>query len=340
MKSPAQPHVSAAIRQLRSWVTLAALALALCCAVQMLVYGFAAYTDSRFIELREVKSDKPLRVVGAEAPVAAPAEGEPTALAAAPSGGVRGQLMDKPAAAVEINRVSAAADLWMRRASDSATSAGVIAALTLAILTMLGMIVAGGACVPGVERATTAAVWSVVLGLLCLPWGRIMPGLGVPGIFASYAELTGAIDARMIGGTTAGALAMGMQWVGAPLVAMFTGIGVCFWFRAGVEQGVIVTSASELDRAVEREVEMIQRRGVAATAPKAVGALNQAFGAGGSVAEPEGRCGAPAGTLSAVERALRESGSVGTATMQASEGSATRQRISRSVADGEFKRPI
>jgi hypothetical protein len=303
MNPTQQPHVSDAIRQVRSWVTIACAVLAICCATQMLVYAFAAYTDCRWDEVKAPRADKPLRVVGA------PAAGAPADQHVA--GGVRTNLADTgPSQAA---RVPSSHDLLMRRLSDAASGAGLIASLTLAILTMMGVAIAGGGCVPGVERVTTSCVWSIVIGLLCLPWSRLLPGMGVPGIFASYADMAQAIDSRSIGGASVGSFALTMQWVGAPLLAMFTVLGVAFWFRAGVERGIIVTAPSEFDRAVEREVAMIQKRGVASSTPKAVGALNRAIG-------------------SAVENA-------DSADPDADLG-ITRRRPQRGVADGDFKRPI
>jgi len=255
---------------------------------------------------------------------------------------VRG-VVEQPAAksadekqkSVEVNRVRSTADLWMRRASDAAAGAGVISAFVLCVLTMLGVVVAAGGCVPGVEKATTGAVWSLILTLMCMPWQRIMPGLGVPGIFASYGDMTHLIDTPSAGGASVAILA---QWVGAPLIAMFASLGVGMWFRAGVERGVIITAPSELDRAVEREAGIIAKRGVATSAPKAIGALNHAIGAGVMDSAPTGSRGAPAGTLSAIERELNERG-LGSASGDG--GVATKKRSSsRSVADEDFKRPI
>ena len=168
-----------------------------------------------------------------------------------------------------------------------------------------------------------------------------MPGLGTPGIFAAYADMTQTIESKMVGGASAGSFALLMQWVGAPLVAMFTALGVAMWFRAGVERGIIITSPSELDRAVEREVGIIQKRGVASSAPKAVGALHQAIGSSGSAPEApaDDRRGAPPGTLSAVEQALEQAAQLASIANSPAPDM-PRRRSPRGVADGDFRRPI
>jgi hypothetical protein len=352
-----RPHVSEAIRQLRQWVSVAAGVVALCCAAQMFVFAFAAYTNVRWDEVKGT-GPKSLDVIGADPSSASmpakPVSMDPTAkVDPAPGahaadqvvGGVRGtsaiSAISTTAKGVELNRVRSPADLWMKRGSGLAAGAGVVGAVCLAVLAFLGVAVAGGGCVPGVERATTSAVWSIVLAIVCLPLERMLPGFGVPGVFASYADMTAAIDARMIGGTGAGSLALLGQWVAAPGVAMFAALGVALWFRAGVEAGIIVIAPSELERAVVREAEMIQKRGVASSAPKAVGALNQAMGGMGmsAAAAADGPRGAPAGTLSAVERALEASGMSGASASGG--GKIARGLVSGGgVADGDFKRPI
>lgn len=343
-----RPHVSEAIRQLRGWVSLAAGVLAVCCVVQMMVFAFAAYTESRWDDVKGL-GPQGFKVVGADvnSVVRAPASMDPTVKVAGPAKdehaavGIRGanETIAAGGKGVEVNRVRSAADVWMRRASGLAAGVGVLAAMCLCVLTMLGVAVAGGGCVPGVERATTAAVWAVILALVCLPWERLMPGLGVPGVFASYADMTGAIDGKTVEGVGVGAFAMMMQWVAAPCVAMFAALGVALWFRAGVEQGIIVLSPSEFDIAVAREAEMIQKRGVATSAPKAVGALNQAMGGMGAMAVAAAMPrGAPAGTLSAVERSLEASGMSNASASGG--GKIARGLVGGGVADGDFKRPI
>jgi len=143
-------------------------------------------------------------------------------------------------------------------------------------------------------------------------------------------------------------LGLMMQWVTGAAGGMFAAMGVAIWFRAGVERGILVTSASELEKAVVREAEMIQKMGVAISAPKAVGALHQAISAAGAITGggAEGLRGAPPGTLTAVERALREKEFVGSAAGASASGGGRAGRkvalgkMQGGVADEDFRRPI
>ena len=344
MNHIAKPHISEAVKQLRRWVTLAAATFALCAAAQMLVFGFVQYTNIRWTEVREIKTDRSLKVIAPAAPLEAANDPNATPseqAAASPPveasvvAGVRGQTGDRKAA-VEVNRVLTAADRTMSRASNLACGIGLIAATCLTLLTMLGVAVAGGGSVPGVERAVTACVWSMVLMLVCLPWDRLLPDLGLPGVFASYNVMTATADHNLATGENLGSFAAFCQWVAAPGIALFTSLGICLWFRAGVEKGVIITAPSELDKAVAREVELIQKRGASATAPRSVGALNRAIG------EEPVSDNTPSGsgrTLSAIERAIEDAAA--TASSLADEAdSAVRPRRTRSVVDADYKRPI
>lgn len=323
-----RPHVSAAIRQLRGWVTLCAIVLAVSAGAQALVYAFVQFTDVRYVEVRQVRTEVPLRVV-----TSGEVGGSEQVGSGGFAGGVRATVPETSSKTV---RILSGTNAWLDRTSSLACAAGLMSAVMLAVLTLLGVVVAGGACVPGVERVVTAGVWSLVLALLCLPWASIAPGVGVPGILVGYEAMTEAVDKGFTAGRTMGTLAGIAQWVVAPMVTMFAALGICLWFRAGVERGVIATSPSEFDRAVEREVEMIAKRGVASGAPKALGALNRAIGDEATAVPPSPP------QVNAVERALQEAATIADS-MTREAGSATGgagPRRPRAVADADFKRPI
>lgn len=321
-----RPHVSSALSQLRGWVTIVASIVCLCGLVQATVFAFANFTSVRHEEIRQVKSSKaPPRVVGAVPQETGPAN--PTELrekVAAAS--------DAPAASAtpDPNLGKSAADALMDRASAVACGIGTLACFGLCVLTLLGVVVAGGANVVGVEKTVTAGVWSVVLAMLCLPWADALPSLRVPGIFASYQVMSAAID----GGGTAmvSGAATYVQWLVMPIGAAFVALGVCVWFRAGVERGVIVTSPSQLDRAIEREAAELAKQGVSTGVTRSVGALNQAIGD----IPASGRPSTGAGLEQAIENAAGAANSITkdiAPSLLASGGG-------RGVADSGYKRLI
>lgn len=297
-----KPHVSQAIKALRRWVILSALIVAVAAATQALVFGFVHYTEIRYTTL-EAAPPKELKIVEARSGRLAAGDsstasgpkhveagnttlrgpGMPVdsnhSIASVPtsglSGGVRGGSTDA-SAAVDVNRVMSVYDGYLRRASAIATVIGSIAAITLAMMVFMGTVIAGGGAVPGVERAVTSSFWAIVLGILCLPWKDVMPSMPIPGVFSGYDGLVTASQTVSQGGQ--GWSAVLAQWLVMPIAATVCSALVTTWFCSGVRRGVIVTSVNELDRQVEREVAEIARKGVNASTPRTLGALNRAIG--------------------------------------------------------------
>lgn len=263
------PHVSEALSQLRFGVTAAALAVAAAAIVQLLVVGFVHFTDVRWAEAKPVQIDRELGIVspfttGADQRKADSAKGTGEGLATLSSRAdeappVLPRLRPK-AEPVEANRVLTSWDQTLGDFSNLAVAVGIIAALTLGVLTLLGVAVAGGAAVPGVERAVSASVWATVLALLCVPWRDVLPTMPFAGVFSGYEALTSAAAA-----VEAGRLAeatMLAQHVATPLLASIIALLVAVRFRAGVAEGVIVTSMSEAEQRLELELAEIRRMGV------------------------------------------------------------------------------
>jgi hypothetical protein len=146
----------------------------------------------------------------------------------------------------------------------------------LAFLATLGTMVAAGGAVPGIEKTVAACVWSVVMLLFCIPWQDIAGAIEIPGVFTSYSEVVSASE--RVRELETGGLALMAAFVLLPALALGCSVGILLTFRAGIRSGIIVTSVSELDEAIEKELNLIQERGVASRQPKAVGALFRAMG--------------------------------------------------------------
>lgn len=255
-----KPHVSAALQRLRHGVTFAALLVLLCALTQMLVFGFVHFTHVRYDKTERPATVQPLSVIPGRA-------GEPAGLhAAAPDT----QPMDAP------SHTLSAWDPGLHITSDVASSVGVIATAMLATLCLLGAVIAGGGAVPGAERAVSAACWSLALALTCIPWRDVLVSMPFPGVFSSYDAMTylsGAVDAG-----EASLSRMFAMYLLMPLAALGVSLLALGRFRAGVADGIILTNVNELDHRLERELAQIRARGVAASTPRAVAALNEAIG--------------------------------------------------------------
>jgi hypothetical protein len=271
MGKKTKPHVSAALAHLRSGVTWSAVAVTLCIITQLLVFGFVHFTELRFAA-PEAKAaaapDQPLQVV--------PAVREPRRDLSPPGGATVRTPDETPAEPQAPPRRLSPFNNALHYASDYAAAFGVASSAVFFSLIFLGVVVAAGGAVPGVEKAVSASTWSLVLALLCLPWYHFVPTAPWPGVFSSYAIMTvetGSVDV----GQSSGASLLATYLV-LPIAALLATLLILARFRAGVEAGVIIQSVSELDRAIEREAEEIMRRGISVSGPRAVGALNAAIG--------------------------------------------------------------
>ena len=119
--------------------------------------------------------------------------------------------------------------------------------------------------------------WALLLALSCIPWRDLFLAVPFPGVFGNYADMTAMSEAVNAG--AAGTMQLLVLYLLMPLAAFAGAVLALARFRAGVAAGVIVTSVSELDERLDREMAGIRSRGVvAAGLPRAVGALNQAIG--------------------------------------------------------------
>ncbi|GEM_PF-696198 len=337
-----QPHVSAAVKHLRGWITLLSVVIAVCAITQMLVYGFVNYTDVRFDVVQRTTpfGERKLEVLAPNEPVAAQKEEREVAVA----GGVRAQAIERGKEVAPV-RVKSSADRVMARISDTTTSLGSFACVCLAGMTLLGVVIAGGGGIPGVEKAVTAGFWALVLGLLSLPWSSAFPGLKIPGVFAAYHLMTATADG--VAGSIGLTAAFG-QWIVMPIVASLMSILVCIWYRAGVERGVVATSVNHFDRAIEQEMSTIAKRGITRAGPRTLGVMNRPIGASepSQPAVPT----APIATVLAarleaerpmmnVEQAVDEAAALA-ASLARETSSAANTSNGRGVADANFRRLI
>jgi hypothetical protein len=276
-----KPHVSEALAHLRHSVTVASLLVCMAAVAQVLAFGFVHFTTIRWVEVESQVQEQPLSIVENDqqpkpepavpaAKVEPPPKLEPAAQTTAPPNPAERTAETGPVLAL------APADLVLRRTTQLASMVGAGATVALSLRVMLGVAVAAGGGFPGVQKAVSAASWSILLAMACLPWKELVPSTFFHGVFSSYDVLTAASAAVDHGGSLAGRLA---HFLVLTMAALLMSLLILARFRAGVADGIIITSVNELDDALEREMQSISKRGVRMTGARAVGALNQAIGA-------------------------------------------------------------
>jgi hypothetical protein len=282
----AKPHVSAALAHLRFNVAAVAVAVVVAVAVQLMVFGFVHFTDARWDKAEQPAQMQDLSVV---ASVTDPDGEQPKESSANPrSQTLNNQRKTKTLEQIEAEQNALVLSKWhyvLEEFSDLSVTVGVIAAVALAILVCLGVVVAGGGSVPGVEKAVTACTWALVLGLLSVPWQDAFPTMPFGGLFGGYEEMVQASEAVNESGN--GSMSLFATHLLMPFVALATAMLVAIRFWAGVSQGVIVTSVSELDQAIDREISAVRAHGPSSNiGPRSVGVLNQAVGEKTAAPEP------------------------------------------------------
>lgn len=274
------PHVSPALKHLRFGVSIGAGVVALALVAHVLIVALVHFTDIRLTRLEPpAHGDAPVVVVRSGKSGGSDEGAGAQSMTRAER--ARVQPGDAPA---DVNLVPSKTASQLRGAAAVVQALGVFGSVGVALLLFQGVIIAGGVSVPGVEKAVTASSWGIVIAFLAIPWRGIMPELVYPGVFQSYATIAHESDVLrgLAGGRVSGAVFFAMH-VFLPL-CMVAGVAmVAVRFRSGVEHGIIVTHASQLEEQIEREIR--ERKLGELSTPRAVGALNKAIGLGASAIE-------------------------------------------------------
>ncbi|MFG0256702.1 MAG: hypothetical protein ACF8GE_02250 [Phycisphaerales bacterium JB043] len=253
---------------MRSTIVACAVVLGICVSLQTLTWAFVHFTDVRWKEVEEVVSDEQPVIVSE------PGTSSSTRAAGATPGGTAPKAIRTQT--VLINRVPSLQNTWFESTVTLVASIGFLAALLMAFRVHQGVVVAGGASVPGVEKVVTASSWAFIIALLCAPIGELVPAFPVHGVFASYESMTAASDLVKAKSPEApGFFSYYGEFFVIPMLVLAATWFVVVHFLNGIDQGVIATSVSELDEKLEREMSAAKAGGMTS---RTAGALNRAIG--------------------------------------------------------------
>lgn len=309
-----QNHIAAALTRLRRGVFLCAAGVFLAALVQLFVFGFVHFTDVRYQTLKDPTPSNHRTVVVTPTATAGVREGAKDPVVELPT--IEEAVDRMTAVSVpDVNRVNTTMDVILNRCSQGAVVIGVFSAVGLAVFTLLGSIVAGGASVPGVDKAISACMWGLGLCLLALPWQDVFSSMPFGGVFTGYANMTAASEGRTE------TIQLLLVFVGIPAAAMAGSMVAGIRFGSGVERGILMNTSAPpmdpIDRAMAETRENLSTN-------RHLGAVNNSF-----VAPTSASPASPA-----AEPSLRE---------RSSEPPARRRTTlsgSQPEDTGEFKRPI
>lgn len=284
MNTQSRPHVSRAILHLRRSISVVSLALALALVGQVLGWAIVHFTEARFADLSAQAVTEPDAAHEPVVVVNTPDTRPPVSLSE----------IERAELAADVNRVEGRGAELLKGFLNITQTVGIIACLTLVVLMLQGVAIAGGAAIPGVEMAVTATTWAIILALLCVPLSTLIPEAQYPGAFASYRTIAQASEAYRAGAPGApGFLGFWARFALLPLVLVTALTALVLRFRAGVNAGIIITNVSELEERLEREIR--SRKVGALSSPRAVGALNHVLGETGPSPLPTGLTPPPVG---------------------------------------------
>jgi len=304
-----KPHVSLAVQHARFSVSVVALILGLCLFGQVAVWAIVHYTDVRIAEVKPATSAPDFDIIekdggaraGSGTPKVVPPDAPADEGAEADDGSIYDFLneleaedelaaaskrpaKEPPAEPADANQVQSSGDIMLFRFSNLVRSVGVLSSVLLMVAMFQATVIAGGASIPGVEKAVSSSTWAILIALLCLPLGTLVPSFPYGGIFLTYEELVrSSIAYRDNWPGAPGALGFFGWHLIMPFIVMGGLLIVVLRFRAGVEAGVIVTNVSQLDEKLEQEIRSMKLGQLAA--PRSMGALNSAIGDSGAGSE-------------------------------------------------------
>ena len=252
-----KPHVSNALAHLRFSVQACSLVLVLALAANIGVWAVVHFTDARWTEQTvQEETAPPPRVV---------------------DGGVVSrtgkELVQRTTMVEVVQRVPSTTEVTLRDTWRLSAWLGSIAAMALLVLMFQGVVVAGGASVPGVEKAVTATSWSIVVVMLCLPMSSIMPAFPMDGVFGEYAGMTDTVEAMKSEAPGApGQLGIIAEHFLLPIACLAMAAFVAVRFTGGVERGVLSTTENEAERRLMEEMQ--HSRKASSQQSRAQGALS------------------------------------------------------------------
>jgi len=252
MASMQSPYVSQALLRLRRSVSICCWMVGVALLLQTMVWAVSTFMDVRHVTLAD--NSEPELIISAEQ-----MRKQSSPLTDASTLAAQQAALEDAPQAVDPNRVPTKYDAMMNKASALAMSAGTIAMVMLMPLLALGVLLSTSSATPGVEKTVSAFSWSLVVGLLVLPFGQT---LGMPweeGALASYSMMTKQVD-LMIGDSPDawGTPTFYCRFAVLPLACLVGVTMIGLKFSTGVYAGIIQKEKMRLDPVLEKEAANIK----------------------------------------------------------------------------------
>lgn len=178
------------------------------------------------------------------------------------------------------NRIFSAADRVFRAITILSGAAITLAVVGLFTLLALGVVVAAGGSVPGVEKTVSAFGWMLVLAMMILHLDPLVRAAGFDGALINYDVLATEVEAGRAASPTAlfiGGPVFYARYFALPLAAVIGAALVGLRFNSGVEAARLPKESRKLDPRLEKEAANMSATSLYA-AGRSSGALTRVVG--------------------------------------------------------------
>ncbi len=233
-------HSALALAQLRNSVAACCWVVGVALLIQVMTWSLASFTDLRYQKIAATEQSGPPRVLS-------PEEVRRQAIQSSQNNSV---TLDHSGA--EVNRVFSKYNQYFMIQTDLASGLGILASVALLPLLGLGVVLAAGASVPGVERTVGSFVWAIVITMLVLPLGSFIEAMPFNGIFTSYDSMMLEVE-HYRAGDGGGVIFFG-KYLLLPVACMAGIASIGLRFRSATFAGLMPREDYRLDPELEKEV--------------------------------------------------------------------------------------
>lgn len=233
-------HSALALAQLRNSVAACCWVVGVALLIQIVTWSLSSFTDLRYQKIEATTAAAPPKVLS-------PEEVRRQAIHSSQDGPV---ALDRNA--TEVNRVFSRYDRYFMIQTDLASGLGILASVALLPLLALGVVLAAGASVPGVERTVSSFVWAIVVTMLVLPLGSFIEAMPFNGIFANYESMMREVEVFRAG--DGGGVIFFGKYLLLPVACMAGIAAIGLRFRSATFAGLMPREDFRLDPELEKEV--------------------------------------------------------------------------------------
>jgi len=254
---------SNALRRMRFSVTLACLFIVVSFMLQILIWGFASYTDVRFVRSTTPTAHRDPAVVVRESDQSVDSgSGTVTRSTHAIDSSLNDINTILPSSTepiLDARMQYSSADTILRLLHQLSIAFAWIGFVLLFVETTLAVVVAGSLNSPGISHVVRTQLWASLLLAVALPWSSFLPSFPIPSLMGNYPDMTNLADQyRTHLELSVSSVVFFGRFLLMPLAVMGGAVWVVWLFHKGT--AAVVEKAGPTDFEIEIEKETAGRQ--------------------------------------------------------------------------------